>query len=367
MAAPSATVAGPVTRALAEARSLLVTSGRWRFPALGYALRSVKALPPPVREPVLDLMRTRVAGALPEFADALRFMEAAQGVPDSRLWQRRLLLSRPHLGLVSMRDIVSDEGGRLRARLYLPPASTTTPGTALVWIHGGAFLMGDLEPPEAHWVAMEIAASGVPVLSVDYRWCLGGVHYPLPLDDVLAAWHWAVGHADELGVEASDLQIGGASAGALLAASLTLRMRDEGGPLPAAQCLAYPVLQGNLPPASPEVEAELAPLHLLTEDLVAGMFANWAGDAAWDDPYVSPGLADPTGLPPTFVLSCGHDSLRRASEPYAERLARAGVPVWHEVLPAATHAPFSRLDDPHAEYGLWRLRSWVSGGLAAMR
>lgn len=365
---PTSTVAleGPVNRTLTAARSLLVTRGRWRFPALGYALRGLKTLPGPVREPVFDLMRERVGEALPEFGDALRFMEAARGVPDCRLWQRRLLLVRPRLGGVSTREVVSDDGGRLRARLYLPPAHAPAPTAALVWIHGGAFLMGDLESAEAHWVAIECAATGIPVLSVDYRWCLNGLHYPGPLDDVLLAWEWAVGHAEEMGVEASDLHIGGGSAGGLLATSTTLRMRDSGGPMPASQVLAYPVLQGVLPPATPAVAAELEPLHLLTDDLIAGMFANWAGEADWLDPYVSPGLADATGLPPTFVLSCGHDSLRRASEPYAARLARAGVPVWHEVLPRSTHAPFSRVGSDDGGYALWRLRTWLTGGPGAM-
>ena len=362
----TATLEGPVTRTLTAARSMLVTRGRWRFPALGYTLRGLKTLPAPVREPVLDLMRQRVGAALPEFGDALRFMEAAQGMPDSRLWQRRLLLDRPHLGGVSTREIVSDESGRLRARLYLPPQGSPPPTAALVWAHGGAFLMGDLEAPEAHRVAIETAAAGIPVLSVDYRWCLNGVHYPLPLDDLLTAWHWAVDHADEMGVEASRLHLGGASAGACLAASAILRLRDSGGPMPASQVLAYPVLEGTLPPASPEVAAVLEPLQLLTDDLIGGMFANWAGDASWDDPYVSPGLGDPAGLPPTFVLTCGHDSLRRSSEPYAAKLAAAGVPVWHEVLPTATHAPFARLGEDDGEYALWRLRTWVAGGPAGM-
>lgn len=356
-----------VTRTLASARSVLVTRGRWRFPALGYALRGLKTLPPPVREPVFDIMRQRVGGALPEFRDALRFMEAAQGVPDSRMWQRRLLLERPRLGGVSTREIVADdENGRLRARLYLPPADAPDATAALVWIHGGAFLMGDLDAGEAHWVAVEVAATGIPVLSVDYRWCLNGVHFPTPLEDVLTAWHWAVEHADEMGVTPDQLHIGGASAGGCLAAGATLWLRDHDGPMPASQCLAYPVLQGDLPPASPDVAAELEPLQLLTPDLIGGMFANWAGDTPWDDPYLAPGHADPTGLPPTFVLTCGHDTLRRQSEPYADRLRRAGVPVWHELLPGVTHAPLSRVGDDDGDYALFRLRAWLGGGRPAM-
>lgn len=355
----AATLTGPLTRTVAAARSVLVTRGRWRFPALGYTLRGVKAMPEPARELVLDLIGRRIGAALPEFADALRLLETAQGVPDGRLWQRRLLVDRPWLREVRTRDVRDDEDGRLRARVYLPPPDAAPAAAALVWVHGGAFLLGNLEPPEAHWVAMELAASGVPVLSADYRWCLGGVHYPAPLDDVLTAWRWAVDHADDLGVRADQLHLGGASAGGCLAASATLRLRDGGRPLPASLCLAYPVLQGELPPASDEVAAELASLMLLTDDLVAGMFANWAGDAPHDDPYVSPGLADPTGLPPTLVISCAHDALRRASEPWAERVRDAGVPVHHHLLAGSAHAPLARLGAPDAEEALETLREWL--------
>lgn len=53
---------------------------------------------------------------------------------------------------------------------------------ALVWVHGGAFIVGSLDQKEAHWPAIELASSGIPVFSVDYRPALNGVHYPTPQD-----------------------------------------------------------------------------------------------------------------------------------------------------------------------------------------
>jgi acetyl esterase len=96
------------------------------------------------------------------------------------------------------------------------------------------------------------------------------------------------------------------------------------------------------------------------------MFGNWAGPARWDDPYVAPGLSDPAGLPPTYVLTCGRDSLRRASEPSADRLPRAGVPVWQDLFAESEHAPLDRPGTPDGEQAVQRLTTWVIGRVEAM-
>ena len=227
-------------------------------------------------------------------------------------------------------------------------------------------MLGGLDQEEAHWPSIELAAAGIPVLSVDYRWCLNGVHYPAPQDDVLTAWRWAVEHADELGVAREQLHLGGGSAGGCLVASATLRLRDEGRPMPASLYLGYPVLQAELPPASPEVAAELAALKVASPEWIADMVANWAGAAPTSDVLVSPGLADLEGLPPTYVLTCGHDSLRRASEPFARRLEDARVPVWHDLFETAERAPLDRPGTPDGRHAIQRLRTWLTGGVAAM-
>ena len=72
-------------------------------------------------------------------------------------------------------------------RVYRHETAVPT-ARALVWVHGGAFIGGSLDMPESDWVARELAARGIPVVAVDYAKCLGEVHYPVPSDDVLAAW-----------------------------------------------------------------------------------------------------------------------------------------------------------------------------------
>ena len=110
--------------------------------------------------------------------------------------------------------------------------------------------------PEANWVGLALAARGVPVLSLEYRMAIDGVHFPAPSNDVLAGWLWAVEHTAELG-EVASLHLGGASAGANLAAGVTKRLRDTDGPLPATAVLVYPIVHRELPPFSDALQAAL--------------------------------------------------------------------------------------------------------------
>ncbi|WP_197074728.1 alpha/beta hydrolase fold domain-containing protein [Rhodococcus sp. MEB064] len=336
--------------------------GRRRYAALGHVVRVITHLPGPIRERLLDSMTGSITGDLPPVPDLVRLLDAAGGMPNGKRWKNRLLASEPHLKTVRTRDLVADTGGRLRARLYLPPAGGPEATAAFVWVHGGAFLVGGLDQEEAHWPAIELAASGIPVLSVDYRMCLGGVSYPAPQDDVLTAWRWAVAHADEIGVDPTALHLGGGSAGACLVAGATLRLRDAGEPLPASLYLGYPVLQAHLPPPTPDMAEAMAAHDIIDDAWVEAMVRHWAGSTPIDSPYVSPGLADVRGLPPTYVMSCGLDSLRRASEPFAARLRENGVPVQHDVFAESEHAPLDRPGTPDGIRAVKRLREWLAGG-----
>lgn len=170
----------------------------------------------------------------------------SSGPPDST----ELIARFPHLGRVATQDVtIVGRHGDIAGRIYRP----SQPGnSAFVWVHGGAFIGGDLQFGEAHWVALAVAAAGIAVLTLDYRKSLRGVHYPVPSDDVLDGWLWAASHKEAL---APDLHLGGASAGGNLVAGLTKRLRDGAGPLPETLVLAYPIVHGELPPLPPELRA----------------------------------------------------------------------------------------------------------------
>ena len=125
-----------------------------------------------------------------------------------------------------------------------------------MWVHGGAFIGGNLDFGGAHWASLAIAAAGFPVLSsisqVAARGALPGAVRRRP-----GRWLWATTHVAELDARPDDLHLGGASAGGNLVAGVTKRLRDGAGPLPASLVLVYPIVHGELPPLPPDLQ-ELA-------------------------------------------------------------------------------------------------------------
>lgn len=267
----------------------------------------------------------------------------------------------PELAAVSVQDVdVAGPHGPVPARLYRPDERPTA---GLVWAHGGAFIGGHLDMPEANWVGLELASRGILVLSVDYRKALNGVKYPVPSDDVLAGWLWAVEHMGSIGVGAENLHLGGASAGAALSAGITMRLRDGAGPMPSTLLLAYPIVHPQLPPMSEELTRKIMSnpdaRNLASED-VHDLNINFVGTAeAFDDPYAFAGVGDPAGLPPVFVLNSECDSLRASGEKYGGQLDSAGVPVRVETEPGTAHGHLDLPHSPEARKSIDRLVHWI--------
>ncbi|WP_424447053.1 alpha/beta hydrolase fold domain-containing protein [Microbacterium arborescens] len=245
-------------------------------------------------------------------------------------------------------------------------------GTGLVWMHGGGFAFGDLDMPEADAVARVLAGAGTTVFSVDYRlapagWGAdadgegdgdarlaedrSGNRYPAASDDVLRAWEWANAHAERLGV--SRLAIGGASAGANLAAGATLRLLAAGGVLPRLVVLAYPTLLAVQPAPGLALRAALAahPEHdRFGPEVVRGMYENYLGTSVIGAPIGAvPGLASAaelTGFPPTLMINSEIDELSVSGDVFAATLRTAGVDVEAVVEPGTDHGHLNRPEHP---------------------
>jgi xylan 1,4-beta-xylosidase len=235
--------------------------------------------------------------------------------------------------------------GPVPVRIYRA-ATAAASGAGLVWYHGGAFIAGDLDMPEADLVARGLVTrtSGV-VVSVDYRLCRDGVHHPVPHDDAYAAYRWTLQHTAELEIDPARLAVGGASAGGCLAATVALHGRDDGVP-PARALLAYPVAHAAMPPGSAEYRAmmtRLPPSLGFSPETISALNANYIGrNPATADAYAFPGHAsDLAGYPPTYIENCEFDELRASGEGFGRQLASAGVDV--EVTTAAG-VPHGHLD-----------------------
>jgi len=237
------------------------------------------------------------------------------------------------------------------ARVYRDRTARAS-ARALVWVHGGAFIGGHLDMPESNWVALELASRGIPVLAADYSKCLGDVHFPVPSDDVLAAWEMADARAaDLLGVDPGSLLLGGASAGGNLTAGVTARLRDFGAPVPAGLVLVYPVVHPNGPAAS----AQLDPASLHSQ-----LTMNFVGSAdRLADPHAFAALGSAAGFPPTLVLVCEHDGLRPSGEAFAGQLEAAGVAVELRIETGADHGHINEPDDPTALPAIEAIANWI--------
>ena len=273
-----------------------------------------------------------------------------------------LVRLRPQLASVTVQDVpLTGPHGAVPARLYVPEgraADAVAPD--LVWFHGGAFLGGDLDMPESHWVALELASRGFVVLTGDYVKAYGEVFLPDPVDDALVVWRWATDRADRVGAPVP--RLGGASAGAALVGLTAVRLRDGAGPAPRSLLLVYPTMHAHLPPVSDELRAALDAMPAtemaftpLSVDLLNGYLA--AGVPAAE---AFCGEGELAGLPPTLVLNVEWDSLRASGELFAQQLADAGVPVVRVTEPAAVHGHLDRPGDPTALASLERMSAWLS-------
>jgi acetyl esterase len=218
------------------------------------------------------------------------------------------------------RDIVvPTAGGGVPVRLYRP-----RPGRlpALIYLHGGAFWLGDLDGCDSLCRRRASGADCV-VVSVDYR--LAPEHpFPAALEDSFAVAQWLTEQADALNVDPDRIAISGISAGGNLAAAVTLQARTRGGPSFVAQVLEVPAPDLTLGQAS--VEEFGVGFGLSRADLEECVEL-YLGDHDPTDPLASPLHGDLHGLPPALITTAECDPLRDSGEEYAAKLEAAGVPV----------------------------------------
>lgn len=225
------------------------------------------------------------------------------------------------------------DGRGLDFRVYRP-VGTVVDAPALVYFHGGGWVIGDLDTHDNTCRAMAMA-SGVCIVSVNYR---RAPEHPFPaaIEDGYDAFGWIVRHAFLLGLDPLRLGIGGDSAGGNIAAAVTLDLRRRGGPHCAWQMLIYPSVTAIRDTPSAR---DFAKGYGLDADVMAWFAAQYIPEGTdLRDPRLSPLLAaSHADLPPAFVATAGFDPLRDDGARYAQKLAGDGVPVKHTVYPDLIH------------------------------
>jgi acetyl esterase/lipase len=267
------------------------------------------------------------------------------------LWLIRRTSPRPSAlvpGTTVTRHTVSGRDGHPPVDvLVYEPTGRQRPSGALLWIHGGGFVLGD--PVSYHDVCSRYASElGVTVVSVDYR--LAPEHpFPAGLEDCYTGLRWLDDHAEELGVDPGRIAVGGDSAGGGLAATLAQLAHDRAEVEVCFQLLIYPMLDDR---------TTLRTDHAGTGDFVWTPASNRFGWTAYlghppaaeeDRPYAAGARrADLRGLPPAWIGVGDLDLFHAEDVAYAERLRQAGVPCELHVAPGMYHGA-DGFREAHAE------------------
>jgi monoterpene epsilon-lactone hydrolase len=207
--------------------------------------------------------------------------------------------------------------------------SRTKPGRALLYLHGGAYVLGG---PASHGAltAQLGNASGAEAYLIDYR--LAPEHpYPAAPDDALAAYRWLLEH-----YQPGQIAIAGDSAGGNLALVTVQAIRDAGLPPPAALALLSPWLDLSHSGASARERARRDPM--LRVSWTSACAKLYAGEVPLDDPRISPLFGELKGLPPMIVHLGSEEIVYSDSERLAQKAKAAGVPLmlrafeglWHD-------------------------------------
>jgi len=214
-------------------------------------------------------------------------------------------------------------GGPVPVRAYRPKgAARDEVLPALVFCHGGGWVIGDLD---THDVVCRTLANGArgAVFSVEYRKA-PEAPFPAAVEDCFSSLNFISKNSDSLKINAKQVAIGGDSAGGNLATVIALMARDAGGPALSFQLLIYPATDQHY--AFPSIDRN-GEGYLLTKKVLLYFRGHYLPrQQDWLDWRASPLLAKSlAGLPPAFVLTAGFDPLLDEGRAYSERLKKEGV------------------------------------------
>ncbi len=227
--------------------------------------------------------------------------------------------------------VIESEEGEVVVRVFRPESSSRR--NALLWFHGGGYIMGSSDDLLGKQFAANV---GCTVFSVEYR--LAPEHpHPAAVNDGIAALKWLRNEAESLGVSGDKIAIAGASAGAGLAAGVTLLNRDSNGPMPVFQLLLYPMLDNLHDTVSGRVE-EYPIWNRQTSLNAWNMYLN-GSPGTHASPYAAPGRAmDLSCLPPTFLGVGDVDLFRDENIAFVQKLIADGSIGELKIYPGVYHA-----------------------------
>lgn len=223
--------------------------------------------------------------------------------------------------------------GNIRVRIYTPEGNGPFP--LIVFYHGGGWCIGSLNGYDGICASLTNRIPAI-VLSADYRMAPENT-FPAAVEDCYAALEYAAKYATTFNVDPRRIAVMGDSAGANLAAAISIKARENNSPKIAFQILVYPAT--NLFKLDTESYRLFGKGYDLDSEMVE-MFRSYYTPDKEDrkNPYASPALAkDLKGLPPTLLITAEFDPLRDDGKIFAEKLKKACVPVKYRLYKGTIH------------------------------
>ncbi|MCR8848119.1 alpha/beta hydrolase [Rossellomorea sp. SC111] len=255
--------------------------------------------------------------------------------------------------------LVETSVGPTSVSFYYPLAANQKKRPVYINFHGGAFIMNDkeLDDPYCRYLANQAECI---VLNVEYG---KAPEHPFPkaIEQGYEIIQWVKGRAEELGIDAEKVMVGGQSSGGNIAAALCLYLEEKGERQPLLQVLSCPMLDFVTPHAEKPEPGKWRSRFPRVAHFIHRCYVPVKGQAG--HLLASPVRAEVSGrLASALVLIAESDAFRPEAECYAEKLKAAGVNVQEELFRDCSHA-FTHLGPKERAEKAWQL---IAGKIKAV-
>jgi acetyl esterase len=224
--------------------------------------------------------------------------------------------------------------GTIPVRVYHPSKPGPAKGSAIIYLHGGGFIVGSLDQFET---AMRLLAegSGAQVYCVDYK-LAPEYQWPVQIEEGEFVVRWLFENAAARGVDPDRIALSGDSAGGNMTCTISLKLRDKGGPKLALQMPLYP--EAAMPFFTRAGIENISGGYVDTAGVLLFVWSLVPQGVDYSQPYITPMNAPShADLPKAILVTCGFDMLRDVGHAYAQKLAAAGNDVTYAHYPDLPH------------------------------
>ncbi len=224
--------------------------------------------------------------------------------------------------------------GTIPVRVYSPSRSGPAEGAALIYLHGGGFIVGSLDQFDTAMRRL-CEGSGAQIYAVDYK-LAPEYQWPVQIEEAEFVVRWLFEHAAERGVKQQRIALGGDSAGGNQTCVVAQKLRNEGGPKLALQVPLYP--ETKMPFDTAGGKENISGGYVDTAGVLLFVWSLLPQGVDYTQPYVTPlNATDFSNLPKTLLVTCGFDMLRDVGHAYAQKLAEAGNDITYVHYPDLPH------------------------------